>query len=171
MRHALALSAFVASFALSSLAFATPNIESAHKLGVGLTLGYPANGFSLNYYFSPDTSLQVNPLLYVNNHYTGFGGRVDYLIHPPHIYDGTGGDVVWYLGPGANLFVLDTHNGYHGSNGAFIGVEAAIGIGWEFAKVPIDINGELVPTIRIVDPSGVNIGGDLFAAVNARYYF
>lgn len=56
-------------------------------------------------------------------------------------------------------------------NGVFyLGAEAAIGLAWRFARVPVDLAIEAVPRLGLLDHAG-GLWFDIGAAFHARYYF
>jgi len=143
-------------------------IGESENFGIGLVLGYPHFGVSINFFMSNWVSLQIDPALYVNHYYhnshDNFGAacRVDLLFWMPRLASWTYADLRFYFGPGVNLGV-----GFSDHDNLGFGVEFPVGIGFQFNKVPIDLNFEAVPVIYVIDDVYFGIGG----ALNARYYF
>lgn len=142
-------------------------IGNSENFGIGLVLGYPHLGLSINYFMTSSVSLQIDPALHVYHHYhnndnLGIGCRVDLLFWMPTLASWTFADLRFYLGPGVNLGM-----GFGDHNNLGLGVEFPVGIGFQFNKVPIDLNIEAVPVIYLIDDVYFGIGG----ALNARYYF
>ena len=147
------------------------NIQSAGKFGLGVQVGYPFEGVSMNWFMSKNTSLQIGVALWLNDHWTGIGGRLDYLWWMPKLATWSWADLGWYWGPGVNLFYWSWDG--KGPNDGYIGVgaELPVGIGLQFAKAPIDLNLEAVPVLRVLGSDGIDIGFHIGGVLNARYYF
>lgn len=138
-------------------------IGSSERFGIGLVVGYPDIGLSINYFFSSSVSLQIDPTFHLGDHNDAIGGRVDLLFWMPKLASWEVAELLWCWGPGANLGLgLGNHN----SSFAF-GVEFPLGIGLRFNRVPIDLNLEAVPRLYLVEDTAFRFGG----ALNARYYF
>lgn len=150
-----------ALMALPSNATAS-EIGGAERFGLGLVVGYPDLGVSINYFFTSSVSLQIDPTLHLGDHNDAIGGRVDLLFWMPKLASWEAAQLLWFVGPGANLGLG------LGNNGGFaLGVEVPIGIGLRFNSVPIDLNLEAVPRLYLIENTAFRIGG----ALNARYYF
>jgi len=137
-------------------------IGTSQRFGIGLVLGYPDIGLSINYFFSSSVSLQVDPTLHLGRDNNAVGGRVDLLFWMPRLATWEVANLRWYVGPGANLGLGLGNNGGFG-----LGAELPTGIGLQFNSVPIDLNLEAVPVLYIIEELHFGIGG----ALNARYYF
>ncbi|MEB2312883.1 MAG: hypothetical protein OZ921_19145 [Sorangiineae bacterium] len=139
------------------------------KFGLGAVVGYPGLGVSMNYFLSSGSSLQLDPVLYLRDSgghgdaHVGFGGRVDYLFWPSKLHSWSSTDLVWFFGPGANLYL--------GNGGFGLGAELPVGLGLTFNKASIDLNVEGVPVLHVLDDDGVNLAFGIGGALNARYYF
>lgn len=170
MKRLVALSVMLAAVAMTTAA-AAENPHRSGNFGAGLVLGYPDMGASLNYFMSNGSSLQIDPVLVLrdnagndkDNSSKGAGGRVDLLFWPSTIHSWSSVDLDWFFGPGANLYVT--------GNGFALGAELPVGIGLAFKKVPIDLNLEAVPVLRLIDSDGVDLRFGIGGALNARYYF
>jgi hypothetical protein len=137
-------------------------IGGSERFGIGLVVGYPDIGLSINYFFSSSVSLQIDPTLHLGDHNNAIGGRVDLLFWMPKLATWEVAELLWFVGPGANLGLG------LGDNGSFaLGVEFPVGIGLRFNSVPIDLNLEAVPRLYLVEDVVFRFGG----ALNARYYF
>jgi len=137
-------------------------VGASQRFGIGLVVGYPDIGLSINYFFASAVSLQIDPTLHLDDHNDAIGGRVDLLFWMPKLASWEVAELLWFVGPGANLGL-----GF-GNNGSFaLGVEAPIGIGLRFNGVPIDLNLEAVPRLYLIEDTAFRFGG----ALNARYYF
>ena len=60
---------------------------------------------------------------------------------------------------------------YCGNGNLYLGLEAAVGLAWRFASVPIDLTLEAVPRLGLFDAFGAGLWFDVGAAFHARYYF
>ncbi len=143
-------------------------VGTSEDFGLGLVLGYPANGLSINYFLSSSSSLQINPVLHVHNRYnkdndhSALGGRVDLLFWMPRLESWSAADLHWYWGPGANVGI-----GLGDNTDIGVGAELPVGIGLRFHRAPIDLNLEAVPSLYIIHEFYLTVG----VALNARYYF
>jgi len=153
------------------LVFAGSNIQSPGKFGAGLQLGYPHNGLSFNYFIASAASIQVDASVWLKNDWNGFGVRADLLWWQSPLARPDFADLVWYFGPGANLFSF-TWKG-KGDNDGYVGIgaEFPVGIGLQFKKAPIDLNLEAVPVLHVIGSEGVNLDFDVAGLLNGRYYF
>ncbi|OGQ79169.1 MAG: hypothetical protein A2289_03200 [Deltaproteobacteria bacterium RIFOXYA12_FULL_58_15] len=137
-------------------------IGGSERFGIGLVVGYPDVGLSINYFFTSSVSLQIDPTFYLGDHDDAIGGRVDLLFWMQKLAAWEVAELLWFWGPGANLGLgLGNHRRY-----AF-GIEFPVGIGLRFYRAPIDVNLEAVPRLYLVEDTVLRIGG----ALNARYYF
>jgi hypothetical protein len=137
-------------------------VGASERFGIGLVVGYPDIGLSINYFFTSSVSLQIDPTLHLGDNNNAIGGRVDLLFWMPRLASWQVAELHWFFGPGANLGLG------LGDNGAFaLGVEFPVGIGLRFNSVPIDLNLEGVPRLYLIDDVAFRFGG----ALNARYYF
>ncbi len=146
-------------------------MQGAGNFGIGVQLGYPGNGVSMNWFMTENTSLQINPQLWLDGDWLGIGGRVDYLWWMPKLANWSWGDLGWYWGPGVSLFSLSYDGPGEADTYFAVGVELPVGIGLQFAKVPIDLNLEAVPILGVLGSGGVDIGFGIAGVLNARYYF
>jgi hypothetical protein len=146
-------------------------VGSGKNFGAGVQLGYPGNGLSFNWFMSKAVSIQIDASLWLKDNWTGLGARVDLLWWQGTLARGGAGDLVWYFGPGGNIYSF-SYKGKGEADGYIgIGAEFPVGIGFRFGKAPIDINLEAVPILQIIDSSGTNINFDIAGVFNARYYF
>lgn len=143
------------------------------SFGAGVQLGFPGNGLSFNYFSGSSVSIQVDATLWLKDNWTGLGARVDLLWWQTPLARMNGADLLWYFGPGANLFSFSwSGDGPHDDDSYVgLGVEFPVGIGFRFTGVPIDLNLEGVPILRILGSDGTDIGFDIAGVLNARYYF
>ena len=169
----IALSLLTLALLLAPIqSFAGENIQSEGKFGIGLGLGYPTNGVSANYFLKQNMSIQSNLGIWgMGSGWFGVGIRGDFLFWPGQIASLSWADVTWYVGPGLNLFYFSWTGG--GSNSAYVGVgiEAPVGIGFQFKKIPLDLFAEFVPVLHIVGSVGVGAGFGVAGTLNSRYYF
>lgn len=147
--------------AVASNARAT-EVGSSKNFGIGIVVGYPDIGLSINWFLSSLISVQIDPTIHFFDDNLRIGGRVDLLFWMPKLASFGFADLRWYWGPGANLGV-----GLGDKGGFGLGAELPVGIGFQFNSVPIDLNIEAVPVLHIIDDIKFGIGG----ALNARYYF
>jgi hypothetical protein len=141
------------------------------SFGAGVQMGFPGNGFSFNWFFQENTSLQVDATLWLRDNWTGLGARVDWLWWMPELARWQYAKLRWYWGPGANLFSWD-YKGKGSADGySSVGVELPVGIGVLFTKAPIDLNLEGVPVLQLLGSGGTDVDLGLAGVLNARYYF
>lgn len=163
-----------AALALAVLALApqAAHAQQPHasgNFGLGAVVGYPGLGVSMNYFLSSQTSLQIDPVLYLRDaggnggDHTGVGGRVDLLWWPSKLHSWSSTELVWFWGPGANVYV--------GNGGYSLGAELPVGLGLTFNKASVDLNAEAVPALHMLDSDGLDPAFGIGGAVNARYYF
>ncbi len=170
-RVAVAVVAVAILLSVAPGAYAGPNVQSPGKFGIGLAVGYPHEGVSINWFMSQNTSLQIDATIWLRDNWKGFGGRGDLLWWMPKLAKADFGDLGWYWGPGVNVFSF-TYDGPGEADGYVgVGAELAVGIGLQFAKLPIDLNLEAVPVLHILGSEGVHIDFDILGVLNARYYF
>lgn len=159
--------------ALPTVAQALPSGRTPHAgfVGVGVELGYPANGITVNTYLGHDLSLQIDGTVWSRHDWLGLGVRLDLLWWMPRLADLGWGDLVWYWGPGANMFWYDWKGRGDVEGYAHVGAELPVGIGFRFGKVPMDLTLEIVPVFRIVGHDGLDFDLGLAGALNVRWYF
>lgn len=177
MRHLHLVGSVVAlaALALAPAASAQTEIGSSRRIGLGLALGYPNVGLGMNFFLSQSTSVQVDVSWGWRSESRGLFARADFMIWFPTLTQGRGGALKWYVAPGA---FLGFANGRYcrgdatcGDGVFYLGVEAAIGLAWQFRAVPIDIAVEAVPRLGILDNAGVGAWFDIGGTLHARYYF
>jgi hypothetical protein len=139
--------------------------------GAGIQTGFPGNGFSFNWFLAEQTSLQVDATLWLRDDWTGLGARVDYLWWMPELKRWPYVALLWYWGPGGNLFSW-SYSGKGSADGYLgLGAELPVGLGLRFTKVPIDVNLEAVPVLQILGSGGTDVDLAIAGVLNARYYF
>ena len=144
------------------------SIGHTDNFGLGIVLGYPDVGLSINYFLTHKISLEIDLAFRVYNHYSNVGGRFDLLFWPSRLADFDGADLRWFIGPGVRFGV-----GRHGNaEEPGFGVEVPIGIGIAFDRTPIDINVAAVPYLDLYNSPYAN-GAYLSVAgaLTAHYYF
>ncbi len=172
MRLTLAAAALLLTLSLPGLAEAGNNIQSQGKFGLGVALGYPGNGLSMNYFVMDETAVQVDVSFWApGGNWFGVGLRADFLWYPIKIHGWDWGDLTWYWGPGINFHYFNWTGSGKGSGYASVGAELPVAIGLQFKEVPIDLNLEAVPILNILGNGGVDIGFGIAGVLNARYYF
>lgn len=157
-----------ATLALPAVANAN-DIRRGRNFGLGVVAGYPGFGASMNYFFSEHLSLQVDPQVYLWRGSLWAGGRVDLLFYPGEaLVRHNAFDLLWYFGGGLGVGV--------GFSEGYVSVfpELAVGIGFHFKRVPIDLMLEAVPQLWI---GASRAGNDdllhvwVTGALHCRYYF
>jgi hypothetical protein len=171
LKNLLVAAALMASFTVSPVAQAASNVQSAGKFGVGVQVGYPIEGISMNWFMTQNTSLQFGVALWLKDDRTAIGGRVDYLWWMPKLAKWHWGRLGWHWGPGAALFSWPRNGKWNGEGFVRLGAELAVGIGLQFSEVPIDVNLEAVPVLWIIQGDGVETHVDVGTVLNARYFF
>lgn len=171
MRKFLISMALVTIAWSASPALAGDNIQSPGKFGIGVELGFPGNGISMNWFMTQGTSLQIDFSIWLKSDWTGFGGRVDYLFWPGNIASWGWSDLVWYVGPGGNVFFFDWDGPGENDSYVRVGAELPIGIGFQFKGAPVDLTVEAVPILQILGNDGVDFDFDIAGVLNCRYYF
>jgi hypothetical protein len=176
-RHLLAASATALLLTTAgTAAMAQTQIGTSRRIGLGLTLGYPSVGLGANFYFQPRVSLQLDVTWGWRADNSGLFTRGDVLFWMPRLAGGGAGELTWYVGPGLFLgfaggrYCRGYGGGYCGNGVLYLGAEAAIGVAWRFARVPIDLTIEAVPRLGLFDGSG-GLWFDVGGAFHARYYF
>ena len=171
MPRFLLLTALLLALPSTAWAFRSARSPHAGDVGVGVELGYPNNGLTVNAYLSHELSLQIDGTVWTRRDWLGLGFRLDLLWWMPRLADMGWGDLVWYWGPGANLFWYDWRGPGQVEGYLHLGVELPVGLGIRFAKVPMDVTLEVVPVFRIVGPDGVDFDLGVGGALNVRWYF
>lgn len=159
--------AAVTMLAWSGTAMAKPG----GGFGAGVQLGFPGNGLSFNYFMAESASIQVDATLWLNGDWMGLGARADLLWWQSPLANLSFADLLWYFGPGVNVFSFSWSG--NGSKDGYVGLgaEFPVGIGFRFTGAPIDLNLEAVPILRILGSGGTDVGFDIAGVLNARYYF
>jgi hypothetical protein len=156
--------------ALAAPEASAQGIGASHRFGLGVVLGYPFNGLSMNYFLERNMSLQIDPTLRLYNHRgVGFGvlgARVDLLFYPATLATGRVAHLRFYVGPGANIAL-----GLGAYSGFYLAAEAAVGLAVHFQRAPVDLALEFVPVLAILNGGGVDVGIVPGGAFHARYYF
>lgn len=149
------------------------NVQQTGKTGLGIALGYPANGVSINHFTGQLTSIQANFSFFLTPDRSGFGGRLDLLWWQSKLMLTEYGDLGWFFGPGGNLWASDRFDDGHPDRGLELelAAEFPVGIGFQFSGAPIDLNIEAVPMLQLIHEGGVGIFLAAAAVLNARYYF
>jgi len=155
----------------SGSAHAGTEIGINRKCGLGITLGSPT-GLSGKCYL-PDRVFAIDAVLAYQ--FIGRNGGALYvhstaLWHPTELYDDTWGTVPWYVGVGP--FVGTWFANVPGNSGTSasdwaLGVRAPVGIGIDFAEVPIQIFVEVAIHVTVLP--GVYVGPGF--GLGGRYYF
>lgn len=175
MKTSHLLFAFVALAALLVItpraAEAGPNIQSSGKLGLGIALGYPNNGISVNTFLGQNMSLQIDGTIRSKDDWLGIGARADLLFWMPQLASLGWADVAWYWGPGANVHWFSWKGKGDADSYVGVGAELPVGIALQFSKLPIDLALEAVPVLGILGTDGVDIDFDIVGALKARWYF
>ena len=172
MKMMLSILSLVLLVGLSAPAEAANNVQSKGNFGLGVALGYPGNGLSMNYFLTKETAIQGDISLWTpGGKWFGVGLRADFLWYPVKIAGWDWGDLTWYWGPGINFHYFNWTGPGSAAGYAAVGVELPIAIGLQFEKVPIDVNLEAVPVLNILGNGGVSIGFGIAGVLNARYYF
>lgn len=163
-----------AMLALPSAAAAQSSpIGAARRFGLGVVLGFPDLGLSLNPYLTERTSLQVDLSFAYRSDDRYALARADYLFWMPAIASSSWGDLRWYVGPG--LYVGIPTGLYYSTRGTFrergffLGPEVAVGIGAAF-KFPIEVMLEVAPRLQLFDDEGFFVGLSFSGAIHVRYY-
>jgi hypothetical protein len=163
--------------ASSGDAQAQTQIGNQRRIGLGLALGYPNVGLGTNFYLKSNVSLQLDATWGWRSGTSGFFARGDVLFWLNRLASGSAGELTWYVGPGAFLgfasgrYCRGYGNTYCSDGVFYLGLEAAIGIAWRFAAVPIDLALEAVPRLGLFDHQGAGLWFDIGAAFHARFYF
>ncbi len=174
LRRTLAILFVAISLAgLPDSASAKSAVASSDTFGIGVQLGWPGNGLSMNYFLTPSTSLQVDVSLWLDGDWSGLGARVDFLFWQDALASGSVCDLVWYFGPGGNIFSFNWQGKHKENHDSYLGlgVEFPVGLGVRFVGAPIDINLEAVPILHIVGSNGTSAEFGIAGVLNARYYF
>jgi hypothetical protein len=171
MPRLLLLAALLLALPAPAWAFRSARSPHAGDVGLGVELGYPANGITVNAYLGSDFSLQIDGTVWSRHDWLGLGARVDFLYWMPRLADAGWADFVWYVGPGANVFWYDWRGRGEVDGYTHLGAELAVGTGLRFTKVPIDLMIEGVPVFRILGPDGLDFDFGLGVALNCRWYF
>ena len=95
MKNLLLATAVLIALLLAPTAEAASNVQSAGKFGIGVQVGYPIEGISANWFMTDSTSLQFGLALWLNENWTGIGGRVDHLFWMPKIANWDWGSLGW----------------------------------------------------------------------------
>ena len=163
--------ALLVAVPVSAYALGSARNPRTGDVGVGLELGYPANGITVNTYLGRELSLQIDGTVWTRHDWLGVGARVDLLWWMPRLVDLGWGDLVWMWGPGANVFWYDWKGPGKVDGYMHLGLELPVGLGLRFGKVPMDVTLEAVPVFRVVGPDGLDFDFGLGGALNVRWYF
>lgn len=154
----------------------TSSFALSHKVGLGVALGSPT-GISFAYRNTETSTIQAflgwSALLdpwsgyAVNASHARFA--VDYLFRFDKSWQvGTESYLPFYIGVGGEMrFLSFNRNASYSRSSLGVAIRGPLGLRYDFKKVPLEIFGELAPSILIV-PLG---GFDIDASVGIRYYF
>ncbi len=120
----------------------------------------------MNYFTSARFSLQMNPQLRAYDGDVDVGARVDGIFWMRPIHTDGNTQIVWFIGPGLHFLYYATRAGV-----LSLGLEATIGIAWQFHSVPLDLMVELVPILDFYANKTFDFAPNLGAGVTVRYYF
>ncbi len=144
-------------------------LQQDGRTGVGIILGQPT-GLSIKRWLS-DTRAVDGAAAWDLSGNDAFQLHADYLIHDldliPH--QGLQGQLAFYYGIGGRM-KLSTGNGGigpHHNRDVLLGIRVPVGVDYLLPHTPIDIFGEIVPTLNVIPDTRF----DVDAAVGARYYF
>jgi len=171
MRRPLLLLALALTLAAPVAASARSFDSHAGRFGLGVELGYPSNGITTNTFLARDWSLQIVGTIWTRHDWLGLGARVDALWWMPALARVGWGDLVWYWGPGGNVFWYDWKGKGDVDGYVHLGAELPVGIGLRFSKVPIDLMLEVVPVFRVLGHGGLDFDFGIAGALHARWYF
>ena len=177
LRRLLAAAAAAAVLARSPATSAQSAIAHGRRLGLGIAVGYPSVGLGGNGFFRPDASLQIDGTWGWRAGAAGLFVRGDVLFWFNRLAAARTGELVWYAGPGifagfaGGRYCRGYGEVYCGTGVFYLGAEAAIGLAWRFARVPIDLTVEAVPRLGLLDHVSAGPWFDVGAAFHARYYF
>lgn len=136
-------------------------------LGLGLSLGSPT-GLAGKYYLTNDQGLSFALGF---GGYGYLGGHVDYVWAPTSLINVAPGTLYPYIGGGVFVGVGLYRNPwlapYWAGLPLGLGAELPLGLGWNFAALPLDLFIEIAPMLSLFP------GIDFFfrGALGFRYYF
>lgn len=162
---------FVLIAASAPFVHAASNIAAPGKMGVGIELGYPFNGVSVNSFVTKTWSVQIDGAFWISDEWTSLGARVDALMWQDPLARFRNVNFLWYFGPGLNLFWHTHRKQNHDRNYIGLGGELPVGIAVQFHPVPIDLTLEGVPIVHLVGDNGLGMDVEMAGAFHARYYF
>ncbi len=129
---------------------------STGRFGIGAVFGEPT-GVTAKWWLTREVAMDVTAAWSFAND-SAFQLHVDYLIHQFGLLRVREGRLPVYLGIGGRVkFADDTK----------VGIRIPVGMSYLFAREPIEIFGELVPTLDLA-PSTKAV---LMGGVGIRYYF
>ncbi len=137
-------------------------------LGLGINLGFPT-GLSGKYYLTNDQGLAFG---------LGFGGggfiaaNVDYVWAPTALINIAPGTLYPYIGGGVWVALFPFNYGNFGApyfvnSPVAIGAELPLGLGWNFAALPLDLYLQVAPALKLFPGLGFGFAGSL----GFHYYF
>ncbi len=127
-----------------------------NNFGLGIILGDPT-GLSFKVWQSNKIAYDAALAWSLGKH-NNIHIHVDYLVHNYDIIRVQKGKLPFYFGIGGRLEARDE---------SVLGLRIPLGMNYLFAKVPIDLFLELVPTLNIIPKTGFDLEG----GIGARYYF
>ena len=127
------------------------------RFGVGVIVGEPT-GLSGEMWLTKSTAIDAAAAWSFGDGEDAFLIHSDYLFYNTGLFNVKTGTMAVYFGLGGRVkFASDTQ----------VGIRIPVGIDYVFANAPVDIFGEIVPILDLVDKTELNLA----AALGVRYFF
>ena len=146
--------ALIAFLCVAVFATAAP---AAGDFGMGIIAGEPT-GLSAKLHLSHASAIDAAVAWSFGGGEDAFLVLADYVLHNFDIIKVDTGTMALYFGIGGRIKFADNEQ---------VGIRVPVGLDYMFQGAPVDIFGELVPILDLVDETELNLN----AAVGVRYFF
>lgn len=155
----MATNKILTSGLLVLLMFGFARAGEGGNFGLGIILGEPT-GISGKLWTTRNTAIDGGAAWSLSDH-TRFHFHMDYLIHNFSPIKVKRGRLPIYYGIGCRIKFLNRHRDDR------IGIRIPVGLDYLFAKAPLDLFFEIVPTLDLIPETEFDIAG----GAGIRFYF
>jgi hypothetical protein len=130
---------------------------TASDFGLGIIAGEPT-GLSAKWLLSRSAAIDAAVAWSFEGGDDDFLVLADYVMHNFNLFDVDKGSLALYFGLGGRIIFKDDTQ---------LGIRVPVGLDYMFQDTPLDIFGEIVPVLDLVDKTELNLN----AGVGVRYFF
>lgn len=161
------------TLALFACALQAQKLEgSDYKSAIGLRLGTPISA-TYKHFFTRAGAGEA----YAGFQHVGYGyGYNFFVIGAQYLHHFPIGDIdgfKWFVGGGASvqLYAYDNFPGSNNFSSAAFGINAAGGVDYKFANIPLNLSADWMPTVLIGDNFYNKRSAGGYGGISARYVF